>query len=261
MLSIMLLGLILRIASLSSAHPASSNPASKLTNSTWFSGNYGPTYNPSDWPTLLTIKTEPDIWHNCATFADWDSDNTLKVYESSTTHQVYCWVNGTLEDDAGTTLLRTTDDCYINEEFVLDGDQSTDANGMYNGTVIDYTDPAVLPWCGEVRPYGIRWPEERWMKLGVTHYYGLPCWRRPDGRWNQTAGKVVGGMLDVVHEKTVWNSHYWCWVTGSVFNTSSKWYEYGVTIDNERCWLPEEFLKPYKALPGGDEECPWWEWP
>jgi len=102
-------------------------------------------------------------------------------------------------------------------------------------------------------------------------------------------------MKEAVHEKTVWGNYYWCWVTGSVFNTSrwvvfeiqsillglakkdvSKWYEYRMTIDNERCWVPEEMLTLGKgkflphgirarligtALPGGNEECPWWEWP
>lgn len=102
----------------------------------------------------------------------------------------------------------------------MDGDQTVDANGTYNATVIDYTDPNVLPWCGETRPWSIRWPNEKWIDIGVVHYYGLPCWRKPDGRWNQTAGEVVGGLKDVVHEKTVWNSHCWCWVEGSVFNTS-----------------------------------------
>jgi hypothetical protein len=244
-------------------------------NSTWFTSDYGPTYNPLDWPTLLTVELEP-MWRDCVKFDDNSSgamaSECYQVYYESTRHQVYCWANNTLRNDSGTTYLRTTDDCYLDEDYVMDGDQTVDANGTYNGTVIDYTDPDVLPWCGEVRPYAILWPLVKWWALKIVKDYELPCWRKPNRVWNETAKEVVGGIKEVVHEKTVWGMYYWCWVTGSVFNTSrwvvfeiqsillglankdvSKWYEYGITIDNERCWVTEEMLRLGKGkfLPHG----------
>jgi len=74
----------------------------------------------------------------------------------------------------------------------MDGDQTVDANGTYNGTVIDYTDPDVLPWCGEVRPYAILWSLVKWWALKVVKYYELPlgvggsrmeCGMRRRRRW------------------------------------------------------------------------------
>ncbi|KUJ14553.1 uncharacterized protein LY89DRAFT_687002 [Mollisia scopiformis] len=161
--------------------------------------NYGPSYNPWQWPRTLTVASDPQQRGSCSEFPEIQVGETHSWTAPNNTIEVFCWQNHTTW--TGTDFLRLVEDCYINSEYLGPGKWEKDYNGSLPKNFKE-----LLPWCGPIRPYeifdGNISHETDYMDWDGERKAGQKCFLSPDTE------------DDFVMKEWEWTVTH-CWVEGT----------------------------------------------